>query len=335
MSCQLRVRHPFTGAEPGGWGWTDLSGAVPDGDDTPAAIITCRHIQKHTNQRQQERCAEAIEQGLVWLRGLQNRDGGWPTFCRGWGRLPFDRSSNDLTAHAIRAVSGSSEAQQQTLSSHVRRGNRFIERNQQQDGSWLPLWFGNQDREDESNPVYGTSRVLVASTAGTLEPNAVERGCQYLLQTQNSDGGWGGGPSVSKWLESSGQPAANVLSSVEETALAVDALVAVLLFRRNLLASCGVQTGYNGTKRTENCSDSANERSSGGNDPCGEAIIRGVEFLIHSVRQERHRTSWPIGFYFAKLWYHEELYPLIFATTALGNYLRATSDPKISDWLSG
>ena len=35
---------------------------------------------------------------------------------------------------------------------------------------------------------------------------------------------------------------------------------------------------------------------------------------------------WPIGFYFAKLWYHERLYPLIFTTTALGKYLRATCE---------
>ena len=36
--------------------------------------------------------------------GLQNRDGGLPTFCRGWGTLPFDRSGCDLTAHALRAL---------------------------------------------------------------------------------------------------------------------------------------------------------------------------------------------------------------------------------------
>jgi hypothetical protein len=29
LSCQHRWRHPFTGAEPGGWGWSDLSGACP------------------------------------------------------------------------------------------------------------------------------------------------------------------------------------------------------------------------------------------------------------------------------------------------------------------
>ncbi|MEZ6078622.1 MAG: hypothetical protein R3C56_24000 [Pirellulaceae bacterium] len=39
LACQHRRRHAFTGANPGGWGWTDLSGAVPDADDTPAALL--------------------------------------------------------------------------------------------------------------------------------------------------------------------------------------------------------------------------------------------------------------------------------------------------------
>ena len=47
---------------------------------------------------------EGIPAGVRWLLDLQNRDGGWPTFCRGWGKLPFDKSSPDLTAHALRAL---------------------------------------------------------------------------------------------------------------------------------------------------------------------------------------------------------------------------------------
>jgi squalene-hopene/tetraprenyl-beta-curcumene cyclase len=39
LSCQHTRRHPFTGASPGGWGWTNLSGAVPDADDTSAALL--------------------------------------------------------------------------------------------------------------------------------------------------------------------------------------------------------------------------------------------------------------------------------------------------------
>jgi squalene-hopene/tetraprenyl-beta-curcumene cyclase len=38
---------------------------------------------------------------------------------------------------------------------------------------------------------------------------------------------------------------------------------------------------------------------------------------------DRHREPSPIGLYFAKLWYYEKLYPLIFTVSALGQALRA------------
>jgi hypothetical protein len=44
----------------------------------------------------------------------------------------------------------------------MRRGMRYLAARQRPDGSWLPLWFGNQDRPQEENPVFGTSRVLMA-----------------------------------------------------------------------------------------------------------------------------------------------------------------------------
>ena len=39
VACQNTSVHPFTGAEPGGWGWSELSGAVPDADDTPGHCL--------------------------------------------------------------------------------------------------------------------------------------------------------------------------------------------------------------------------------------------------------------------------------------------------------
>src|SRR5262249_28047613 len=40
---QFHERHPYTGADPGGWGWTDLPGSVPDADDTPGALLALSH----------------------------------------------------------------------------------------------------------------------------------------------------------------------------------------------------------------------------------------------------------------------------------------------------
>ncbi|MBD55166.1 MAG: squalene--hopene cyclase [Rhodopirellula sp.] len=327
LRCQHEVRHPFTGAEPGGWGWSDLSGAVPDSDDTPAAILALGHMKSSLDEDRKQRCEKAMKAGRGWLLKLQNRDGGWPTFCRGWGKLPFDRSSNDLTAHALRAlaVNGVSEAEAGTAR-HIASGTRFLEKNQEPDGSWLPLWFGNQDHADESNPVYGTSRVLLAATSGALASEALQAGCQYLVNNQNSDGGWGGGGSVASWLKKNQFGEFEFVSSVEETALAVEALATVVLCGENsILELAGEDTNRDKMSET----DRFNPQSAvqhGGTKAMSQAIIRGVEFLLESVDQERHRVPWPIGFYFAKLWYHERLYPLIFTTGALGKYLQLAAD---------
>src|SRR5207247_4267705 len=100
----------------------------------------------------------AIQDGLHWLLDLQNRDGGFPTFCRGWGKLPFDRSGSDLTAHALRSLEWEHREQKTapergfwTLSLGDTRlldersfGLLYLDDHQRPDGSWLPLWFGNQ-----------------------------------------------------------------------------------------------------------------------------------------------------------------------------------------------
>ena len=39
LQQQYRTRHPYTGANPGGWAWTELPGGAPDCDDTPGATL--------------------------------------------------------------------------------------------------------------------------------------------------------------------------------------------------------------------------------------------------------------------------------------------------------
>jgi squalene-hopene/tetraprenyl-beta-curcumene cyclase len=47
-------------------------------------------------------------------------------------------------------------------------------------------------------------------------------------------------------------------------------------------------------------------------------VDAGVTWLVRATEDGRIADDSPIGFYFAKLWYHERLYPLIFAASALG-----------------
>ena len=409
LSCQHLNRHPFTGAEPGGWGWSDLSGAVPDSDDTPAAILALSEARRWRTQDNDEMKA-AIERAVRWLELLQNRNGGWPTFCRGWGKLPFDRSSNDLTAHAMRALlAASAILDRKPDKTSLDRARRFLINHQQSDGSWLPLWFGNQDREDESNPIYGTAKVLAAAVH-FLDDSAVDRATNYLICQQNHDGGWGGGPSLTQWLEQSESSASGgegsrvgkinaTVSSIEETALALDSLLTVAKVRqvelpaesdamnrfketRESLAADkenqqhprsiteeNQQYDVGSTKRSSSPSPESKDPTpqpiptKGGpivkvsaetieNKPASriteeskgleaqdavtdalcESIIQGTNFLIDGLESGRHRVAWPIGFYFAKLWYHEKLYPYVFSASALGKFLRLSSKASDTKW---
>jgi squalene-hopene/tetraprenyl-beta-curcumene cyclase len=284
LDCQQRTEHPYTGAAPGGWGWSDLSGSVPDADDTPGALLALHAWRKSpsVDNNEVERIVDSASAGLRWLMSLQNSDGGWPTFCRGWGKLPFDRSGVDLTAHALRALHAWRDLPVRGRDAAMARGLAFMQNAQREDGSWVPLWFGNQDHPAEENAVYGTAKVLHAlRDLGKHETSAWERGLHWLASVQNADGGWGCGLAPP---ESAGESK----SSVEETSLAVEALLA---------------SGRRGTLHAP-----AN---------------RGLKWLVEAVGEDRNRASSPIGFYFAKLWYYEKLYPMIFAVAALG---RATRD---------
>jgi squalene-hopene/tetraprenyl-beta-curcumene cyclase len=264
LAQQYRTEHPYTHAAPGGWAWTDLPGGVPDADDTPGALLALLALGLIDGETQR-----AGEAGVTWLLDLQNRDGGIPTFCRGWGALPFDRSSPDLTAHTLRAWHGWHPHLSPPAKARVERATRraldFLARTQLADGGWVPLWFGNEHAPDDENPIYGTAHVLIALREFDEAADLRAKGESFLVARQDASGGWSG---------AAGGPV-----SIEETALAVEAL--------------------------------AGSRHVG-------AVDRGAAWLCARVEAGTWREPSPIGFYFAKLWYYERLYPLIWTVGALG-----------------
>lgn len=367
LDQQYKEVHPFTNAAPGGWAWTDLPGGVPDGDDTPGAMLALQTLSRpdhaerrsdndsdemperrsawsdlqdggtakggpsHLNPLSQEGegtlLAEPLENSVEWLLNLQNRDGGFPTFCRGWGTLPFDRSSADITAHCLRAIAswisggsnqrfdanlwsdwatatGLTAAERKMAEIDIERierqlkesdgteqrlqraivsidsGLNFLRRAQRPNGSWVPLWFGNQFAENDENPVYGTARVLMTyRKLGLLDAPEAQRAAAWLASVQEPEKensstldsrpltprGWGGDLGI--------EP------SVEETALAAEVLLEFEPYRKN--------------------------------------AFDGIRWLIDRVVDGSVCVPTPIGFYFARLWYFEKLYPLIFAVSAL------------------
>jgi squalene-hopene/tetraprenyl-beta-curcumene cyclase len=280
LNLQYKTVHPFNGAMPGGWGWTSYSGSVPDADDTPGAILAL--IEMYGGSREEQM---AVENGCRWLINLQNNDGGFPTFCRGWGRLPFDKSCADLTGHALLAMVKASEILMDSgnskllkkITKSVLKATVYLRKNQSYDGAWLPLWFGNQQTRDKTNPVYGTAKVciylndsleLVGSEKEWKQQIAqmVQKAKSYLIAQQNANGSWGSHHGVP--------------GTIEETALAVSAISA----------------GH------------------------WESALKGIQWL---ETQKQIKAS-PIGLYFAMLWYDEALYPLIYYTEALRRYLGET-----------
>ena len=274
VAQQHSHEHVYTGAAPGGWAWTPLPGGVPDADDTAGAILALAALPGSGA------AGGAAAAGIEWLLRLQNRDGGIPTFCRGWGALPFDRSGADLTAHALRAWDAWLDRLSADLQGRVRhamdRAVGYLRSSQRADGAFVPLWFGNEAAPDEENPTYGTARVLTALASmarrrGGGADGSMAAAVRWLLAAQHADGGWGG---------DCGVPA-----TTEETALAVGALC------EYGLATADIAT-------------------------VSAAVIRGCRWLAASAGSRREPA--PIGLYFARLWYSERLYPLVSAVEAFG-----------------
>lgn len=258
-------KHPFTGAKDGGWGWSDLPGSVPDADDTSGALVALHVLTNGTY-------SDEVGKGVEWLLALQNADGGMPTFCKGWGKLPFDRSSPDISAHSLLAFELWLDVLPDDLRAKCRRSIRrllsWMWKAQASDGSWTPLWFGDQDAKDERSPVYGTATAVeyLSTSRNPLARQLAEKGLQYLLAAQNEDGGWGGALGVS--------------SKVTLTARALSALASLPDTRR-------------------------------------ESMERGFDYLYRMYRDGQLFRAEPIGLYFARLWYSEELYNLTFVLNAL------------------
>lgn len=350
LNQQYRTEHPYTLAEPGGWAWTDLPGGVPDADDTPGALLALRELPQHdvtapasdngdgqdaslrriAHTEPDAQVIEAATAGIVWLLQLQNADGGIPTFCRGWGKLPFDRSSADLTAHALRAFRAWESYLAAQLRSRVDAARRsaiaYLIRTQRPDGAWTPLWFGNQHAPDDENPTYGTARVLRAAFSISLHEGwamqwtpALQRGVRWLLSAQNRDGGWGGAPDTP--------------STIEETALAVEALAAILAHDRQTRG--GIDTREDDHWTLARKMDEVLLDEAGLAEHATAAVDRGVAWLVEHTRGGTDFPPSPIGFYFAKLWYFEAMYPLAFTVSALGHARRALASAAAATVGSG
>lgn len=319
----LRTQHvtidDSTNTSIGGWGMSDAAGADPNSISTASALIALAKSWAFGDVMHRDRIERAAELGIDWLLKMQNDDGGWPTYCRDDDSHPLDRSGVDPSAQAVRALSawqriwqvGRPERLKPSRSSRlnwmitaVEQGFQFLELQQREDGSFAPVWFGNEHQANAENPILGAAQVLVAlADLRVLNSSIAARAADYLVASQHSGGGWG--PPRVPIDYSSGERNKNSRTwrendtlakycSVEETAAAVAAL---LPFAEK---SPALQ----------------------------KSVSRGLAWLATAVEQDRHRQPAIVGFYLGQIWYYDRLYPLAFAAGALSRAVAAITTEK-------
>jgi energy-coupling factor transport system substrate-specific component len=113
--------------------------------------------------------SRGLRQSLSWLRGAQNRDGGW-------GFAPGAPSDADSTGAALQAVRGSRSA---------RLGIRYLRRHQARSGGWTLAGGGAVNSQS-------TAWALQGLIAAGVDPGSVRRrgrsGLDYLAARQAGDG---------------------------------------------------------------------------------------------------------------------------------------------------
>ncbi|MGG4264055.1 squalene--hopene cyclase [Peribacillus simplex] len=207
---------------PGGWGFEDLNTIHPDIDDTTAALRAIR-----TLAIEKVDCRQAWDRGNSWLISMQNNDGGWAAFeknvnkkilnllpIEGGKDLLTDPSTVDLTGRTLEFFGNYTH-----LDFHhpmVKRGIRWLLKNQESDGSWVGRW---------GVYIYGTWAAVTGMVAVGISPNhpAIQKAVNWLKAIQNQDGGWG--ESCKSDLENCYVPLGE--STRTHTAWALDTLISV------------------------------------------------------------------------------------------------------------
>jgi squalene-hopene/tetraprenyl-beta-curcumene cyclase len=282
LGCQHRETCRLTGTPSGGWSCSDSSGYLPDTDNTAGALLALSVLLKSGGGVHRPRIESAAYAGIHWLLALQNADGGWPAFRRGSRLGRREPSGAELTARALRAL----RAWQYwvadcPIDEAIRRGMEFLAAQQQSNGSWQSLTFGNPSFPYEENLVFGTGQVLLAyRDLDQMEHPRAQRGLDWLAAAVDPGGSWGGGL---------GEPRGP--SNVEETALAVEALLAAPIDSRQTV------------------------------------LEAGLAWLVRAIQESRHCQAAAIGLQLGRLSYAEKVFPLAFTVSALGQAVKRLSRP--------
>ena len=184
------VKAPDT--RPGGWAFQYNNAHYPDLDDTAVVVMAMDRVQRQDGSREYD---TAIARGREWIEGMQSRDGGWAAFDIDnleyyLNNIPFsdhgallDPPTEDVTARCVSMLAQLGETAESSKA--VAAGIAYLRRTQLAEGSWYGRWGLNY--------IYGTWSVLCALNAAGVDHGdpMVRKAVNWLVSTQNPDGGWG------------------------------------------------------------------------------------------------------------------------------------------------
>lgn len=168
--------------------------SYPDHDDAAEVLLLLNHADKNFPNTY----VKEITKLENWLLSRQNKDGGWGAFdvdnngnalikFLGGNLLDsvdlFDESSSDVTAHVVEALA--SRGYNIENSTHIQKAYQYFLKSKKSNGLWMGRWGINY--------IYGTSAVVTAlAHAGVkLEDEILKAPVEWLVNTQNNDGGYG------------------------------------------------------------------------------------------------------------------------------------------------
>ncbi|MBB5109804.1 prenyltransferase/squalene oxidase repeat-containing protein [Streptomyces spectabilis] len=161
----------------GGWTYNPLSGQT-DVETTALSLETLLRIDPH-------RYADALARGCRFLASMENDDGGYPL---------YNQANPSAVAQTAEAVSVFALCDPDRYASRIARGVRFLIDKQQDNGTFELDWHLSEGGS-MMRAVHALRDALDASALPDPTAQAagrvIDRTVQRLLETRNSDGGWG------------------------------------------------------------------------------------------------------------------------------------------------
>jgi squalene/oxidosqualene cyclase-like protein len=199
-------RHPSVG----GWPFSNVEHGWPITDCTAEGLKVALKISRAKAESTETLIPEnRLEAACDLILSMQNEDGGWASYelTRGpkslerlnpseiFGNIMIDYSYTECTSACVQALAEFKNHfpgyRQAEIEEAIRKGIAFIFWQQNKDGSWYGswavcftygIWFAVETLTRTDLPdVYHPLQALTAA----------EKACNFLLERQNADGGWG------------------------------------------------------------------------------------------------------------------------------------------------